>query len=223
MVGWILLALFGLIVLAFFIPVRVCVEYVDEWRVTVRLFGVIPVWTFPSDKPSKDKPAPSPATTDASAGKSEKKPSAMDEVKALFREEGVGGILGFLGKLAALLKTTLASLARFITIRKLALCVRVGGEEADETAVRYGQISAALSASLTVLSALVRIKKPIVRVYPDFTRDRTEARMRMVLWMWPFGALGVLVAAACKFLALWIKTTKAPQSGVQNKKEINFK
>lgn len=215
MIGWILLALLGVIVLAFFIPVRIRVEYLGEWRVTVRLFGMIPVWSFPSEKKEKDKPAP-PVPSETPTQKAAEKPSAMDEIKALFHEEGVGGVTAFFGKLVTLLKTTLCSLVRFITVRKLALCVRVGGEEADETATRFGQISAALSASLTVLSQLVRVKKPTVRVYPDFTREQTETRMRMIVWVWPFGVVGVGIAAACKFIMLWIKTTKTPQSGVQN-------
>ncbi len=224
MVGWILLALLGLIVLAFFIPVCVRVEYVEEWRVTVRLFGAISVWSFPSYKKPKDKPSRAPEVSETPSKETTKTPSVMDEIKTLFHKEGLSGVMSFFGKLAELLKTTFASLARFITIRKLALCVRVGGEEADETAVRYGQISAALSASLTVLSQLVRVKKPIVRVIPDFTAEQTEVRMRMTVWVWPFGVVGIGIAAACKFLALWMKTMKTPQNGAQTTiKRPNFK
>lgn len=216
MVGWILLVILGLIVLAFFVPVRVRVDYMDTWRVTARLFGMIPVWSFPSDKKTKDKPASTPVPSETPAKEAVKKPSVMDDVKALFREDGIGGVVRFFGKLAALLKTALASLARFITIRRLALCVRVGGEEADEAAVRYGQLSAALSASLTVLSKLVRIKNPTIRVIPDFTCEQTQVRMRMIVWVWPFGIVGAGIAALCKFLMIWIKTMKTSPDGVRH-------
>ncbi len=213
MVGRILLALLGVIVLAFFIPVRIRVELLDRWYATVWLFGTIRVWRFPAPEKKKDKPAP-PKKTETT--QTAKKPSVMDEIRALFHEEGVSGVMSFFAKLIHLLKTTLASLAKFITIRKLSLCVRVGGEEADETAVRYGQLSAALSASLTVLAKLVRVRKPLVRVVPDFTREQTDVRLRMIVWVWPFGVVGVAVAALCKFLLIWMKTMKTPQSGVRN-------
>lgn len=216
MVGWILLAILGLIVLAFFVPVRVGVEYLGEWRVSVRLFGTIPVWRYPTHEKPKNEPEAPPTEVKEAPAEQPNKLSVLDEIKALFHEEGVSGVLSFFGKLIQLLKTTLCSLVRFVTVRKLALCVRVGGEEADETAVRYGQISAAAATSLTLLSRLVRVKKTTVRMYPDFTREQSEARLRLIVWVWPFGVVGVGVAALCKLLMLWTKTIKTPQGGVQN-------
>ena len=114
------------------------------------------------------------------------------------------------------LKTTLASLVKYITIRKLALCVRVGGEEADQIATLYGKLSASVAAGLTVLSQLVRIRRPCVRVIPEFTADNVDVRLRMTLWVWPFGVVGVGVAAAWRFMMLWISTMRSPQNGVKH-------
>ncbi len=214
MIGWILLGILGVIVLAFFIPVRVRVEYMDAWRVRVCVFGCIPVWNYPSPKPTEEAPAAEIEAAAAPPEKTAKKPSLKEELQTLFRDEGVGGVMSFFGKVIELLKTTLSSLAKFITVRKLALCVRVGGEEADETATRYGQLSAATATSLTVLSQLIRVKKPLVRVVPDFTSDKLDARLRMILWVWPFGVVGVALAALCRFMALWTKTIKTPSNGV---------
>ncbi len=219
-VGWILLFLLGIVLLLLFTPIRIKAEYIGRWRVRVMLLGVIPVFSFPFSAKAKDKPEkPTPSPTEKTPAKEQaKKPSILDDLKALFREEGISGVLSFFKKLARLLKTTLSSLSRFITIRKLALCVRVGGEEADETAVQYGRISAALAASLAVLSKAVRLKKPNIRVIPDFTRDQTEMNMRMIVWVWPFGVVGTGISALCKLVALWFKTMKTPNSvGVENK------
>ncbi len=213
MVGMILLAVLGVIVLAFFVPVRICVEYIEAWAVRVWLFGVIPVWSFSSS----DETTPTPRKAKPSSKKkTEDKPSVKEELKTLFQEEGVSGVVSFFAKLAHLLKTTLSSLAKYITIRKLALCVRVGGEEADETATLYGKLSASTAAGLAVLSQFIRIRKPCVRVIPDFTMSSSDVRMRMTLWAWPFGIVGVGVVAAWRFMMLWIKTMKSPQNGVKH-------
>ena len=213
MIGWILLAVLGVIVLAFFITVRIRVEYIREWRVRVWLFGAVPVWTFSSS----DRSTPTPKKTGTSSKtKTKDKPSVKEEIKNLFREEGVGGVMRFFARLTELLKTTLASLASYITIRKLSLCVRVGGEEADQIAALYGKLSASVAAGLTVLSQLVRIRRSCVRVIPDFTASNTDVRLRMGVWVWPFGVVGVLIAAACRFIALWIKTMRSPQNGVKH-------
>ena len=136
----------------------------------------------------------------------------LDELKTLFREEGVKGVMCFFGQLVVLLKTTLSSLARFITIRELALCVRLGGEEADELAVQYGKLSAAMSTGLTVLSQLVRVKKPMIRIHPDFLAEQTDARLRTVIWVWPFGVVGVGVVAFVKLVMLWSKIARSPKN-----------
>lgn len=224
MIGRILLGLLGLIVLVLVIPVRVKLEYIGEWHGRILLFGVIPVFTFPVPEKPTDKPQDSaPPPEQETALPKEEKPSLLTEFKTLFREEGISGVLHFFGKLIEMLKTTLRSLVRFITVRKLALCVRVGGEEADDTAVRYGQISAALAASLEALSQLVRIKRPQIRVLPDFTAYKTEARLRMIVWIWPFGVIGAGIAALFKFLSLWIKTMKTPLVGDQTIKQSVLK
>ncbi len=213
MVGRILLAVLGVIVLAFFIPVRIRMEYIETWSVRVWLFGAVPVWS----RSSFTETQPTPKKIKSSAKKKAKdKPSAGDEIKALFREEGVSGVMRFFAKLVELLKTTLSSLAKYITVRKLALCVRVGGEEADETATLYGKLSAAAAATLTVLSQLIRVRKPCVRIVPDFASDHIQARLRMIVWVWPFGVVGVGIAAAWRFMMLWIKTMKTPSNGVNN-------
>lgn len=216
MIGWILLGIVGVIVLAFFIPVRVRVDYIGAWRVRVWLFGCIPVWNYPSSKPTEKPPAEPTEPTGESAEKAKKKTPLKEEFQTLFREEGVSGVLSFFGGVIRLLKTTLCSLVTFITVRKLSLCVRVGGEKADEIATSYGQISAATATSLTVLSQLVRVKKPLVRVVPDFTSDKLEARLRMIVWVWPFGVVGVALIALCRFTVLWTKTMKTPSNGVRN-------
>ncbi len=215
MVGRILLAVLGVIVLAFFVPIRVRVEYIEVWRARVWLLG-IPVWSFTPSDERTSKPKKPKASTKK---KAKDKPSLGDEFNTLFREEGVGGVMRFFTKCTELLKTTLSSLANYITIRKLALCVRVGGEEPDQIAALYGKLSAALAAVLTVLSQLIRIRKPCVRVIPDFTASDTDVRLRMTLWLWPFGIVGVGVAAAWRFIRLWINMMRAPSNGVNNTAE----
>jgi len=203
-VGWVLLALLGLIVLALFVPIRIQIEHTQSWKVSVRLFGAISVWSFPSEKKPKAEPEqaqtePPPKATD---DKREKKPSLLDELKAMFKEEGVSGVAAFFKKLVELLTTTLRSLARFITIRKLSLCIRAGKEEADQTALLYSQLCTATAAGLAVLSQAVRVKKPCVRVYPDFLSEKTDVRLRTVIWIWPFGVVAVGLKALVKFLLL---------------------
>ena len=204
-IGWILLVLFGVIVLTFFVPVRIQVEHIQAWHINVRMFGVVTVWSFPSEKKSKDEHK-DPEKKNAKSQDNEKKPTLLDELKSMFKENGVGGVAAFFSGLMKLLTETLCSLARFITVRKLVLCIRAGKEEPDETAVFYSRLCAATATGLAVLSQTVRVKKTCVRVIPDFLSEKSDVRLRVVVWIWPFGVAAIGIKALIQFVLLLPKS-----------------
>ncbi len=217
-VGWILLSLLALILLVLFLPLRVKLEYIDTFRVRVYLFGCIRVFKLdgdqpPADKPRKEKP-PKELPAEETAAKADK-PSLADELKALKKREGLGGVIDFFKQLLSIATGTLRRVISFITVRRLSLCVRVGGGEADEVAKTYGTVSAVLFPLLAALTKVMRFRKKQVLVKPDFLAEAVTVRMRMLLWVWPFGIVGAAIGALFRFIVTWMKAVKASDGASQ--------
>jgi len=217
-IGWILLGVLALLLLVLFTPHGARIEYTDTWRVKVLIFGYIPVFSMSGDdapkhkkeKPVKETEEPKSEEPQPNADeKKEDKPSLIDEIKALYKEEGVKGVLSFFGGLLKIVTGTLCRITRYITIRKLELQMRVGGKTADEIAVQYGRICAALFPTLSALSLAIRFRKTAVHVQPDFLSDGTDVKLRTTIWVWPFGIVWAALCAFVKLILAWIKLPKA--------------
>lgn len=191
-IGWVLLALLGLVLLLLFTPLRVKVRHgVGEsgWKISLYLLGVIRI--FALSLPAPKSPAPTVKKEPSTVGKTKEKRElpVLGELKDCFRQEGVSGVIDFFQRLCALLGSTLSRLNRFLTVRQLWLNVQIGAQEAEQTARRYGTVCALLMSSISALSSLVRVRQQKVRVTPDFPFGQTDVRLRLVIWVWPFGVL----------------------------------
>ncbi len=201
-VGWILLALIGLVLLFLLVPVRVRVSYEQEWECRVWLFGVIPVYVYTPAKIESAKPRDKAA--DKRTENKTDKPSLMSELKTMYEQDGIGGVAAFLTKLLHIVKRLVIGAVRAVTIRQLKLLVRIGGE-ADEVAVNYGRVQAVLQPTLTALSHAVRIRKRQVQIEPQFLAEDHAVSLTMMVWVWPFAAVGAALAALCRLITVWVK------------------
>ncbi len=220
-VGWTLLGILvgvvALIVLLLCVPLRVKLEYLETFRVRVYLFGCIRVFSYRADEEKEEEPEEEePKTTATKSDKS----SFWQELKALKQREGVGGVIAFFKQLLSIATGALKRVAHSITIRRLSLFVRVGGEEADAVANNHGRICAVLFPILGALSGVLRIRRKQVVVQPDFLADKTTARMRMIVWVWPFGILMAAIGAMIKFAMVWAKLSPAPKSSSEQPEKL---
>ncbi len=190
--GFACLGILVLFVLMFFIPIRIQIQYIGGWHITVTLLGIIPIVRLPRPK-KKVTSQKTPRSPDESPSK-KKTGGLPDAFRELFAEEGVSGVLAFVRKLVSLFRSTLSRLCRFVTVRQMLLFVQIGASEAKDTAVRTGTVCSALYPALTALSSVVRVRQRRVEVVPDFRTGQTLARMRTVIWLWPFGIAAAGIA-----------------------------
>ena len=81
-------------------------------------------------------------------------------------------------------------LVKGLKVRRLTLHIRVGGRDAADTAIRYGQVNALLHGSIGAASNLVSLKAKHLGVSYDFlsreTKTYLEADLRLrgarILW-----------------------------------------
>lgn len=196
----VLLGLLLLPVLLLAIPVRIYAAFDGGLTVSLRLFGIrFRVFDFtaePKKKPAKKQKQPPKKETPADSPLRDK----LEELNSALQEEGVGGYIRFARRLLAEIGHTLVRIGHAVSVRRLVLHAAVAAEESDETALRFGRVSAALASTQALLSQTVKLKKSDVRVTPDFLADAPSVTLYAVVRICPLWALS---AAAGGFFRIW--------------------
>ena len=196
----VLLGLLRLPVRLLAIPVRIYAAFDGGLTVSLRLFGIrFRVFDFtaePKKKPAKKQKQPPKKETPADSPLRDK----LEELNSALQEEGVGGYIRFARRLLAEIGHTLVRIGHAVSVRRLVLHAAVAAEESDETALRFGRVSAALASTQALLSQTVKLKKSDVRVTPDFLADAPSVTLYAVVRICPLWALS---AAAGGFFRIW--------------------
>lgn len=207
---WVLFSLLGLLVLligALSVPVYGRITYDGALSVRMRVLG-IPFTILPQEKTEKKK---RPAKKTAK----EKKPSAVQELAALLKQDDIGGTLHFLGGVAVLAGKTVGRLLRSITVSQLDLQMRIATDDAAVTAQRYGQVCSVLYPSLAIIERWVRMRRRNLRVEPNFLMETSAARFDIRLHVSLWRLIGAAVAL------LWGLILLKEESNPQITKEVS--
>ena len=200
---YILLGLAALLVLlllaVLFLPLYARIGYDGELMVKLWVLGV-PVTLLPDEpaeetKPKKQQKKPA-------AGKPSKAQQLKEELSAGFRRDGVQATLDYLGKLAAIAGKAAGRVLRAITVDKLQLELCVATGDPADTAVRYGQICAALYPALTAINGAVRIRHRRLRVEPNFLLEESGVYADVRLHVWTFRVVGAAMALLWRYMTL---------------------
>lgn len=167
-----------------FMPIVFYADFKGKLFLSVRyLFVKIRLLPETPKKPKKKK----------SAKKAEKKAEAKKEnetskkLREVLRKTGVGGFIEIIAELAKIAGRGAMGVVRHIVISRLDIEIRNGGEDAAQTAINYGYISAALYPAVSViLNNVKKYKSACVQIFPDYdSRDTTvkcSVRLKIKLW-----------------------------------------
>ena len=140
-------------------------QYSDSLTLKLRVLFV----TF-TLVPSKKKPKK------AKAKKVKKKKKKTEEqkqsyVKKLSDKKGVSGIVSMIAELAKLAGTTLKGVISHTVIRKFDIRINVVGDDAADTALKYGKICSVFYPAVTIVCESAMCKDYFLDVTPDFSDD----------------------------------------------------
>jgi len=134
----------------------------------------------------------------------EKKEKTKKEKKSSFEtEEETAKKDPFFGSVAEaveLVRGILSPVGKFITgirISKLKLLMSVGGSDAAATAIRYGQLQAAVHLSLTELRKHFRVRAKEISLAPNFFAEKTTIQLSFEVRV-SFGSIVIAAARAAK-------------------------
>ena len=195
---YILLGLLALLGLVLVVPVYGRITYDDDLRAKVWVLG-IPITLLPQEeKPADTSPKPAEKKADTKKKKErEEKPSKWQELTAMFREDGPAATLHYLCELAKLAGQAVGRLLRAVTVDRLSLELLIATGDPADTAVRYGQVCAALYPALAGIESRVRVRRRHLRVEPNFLLEKSDlaldVRLHVRVWQALWAALVLLI------------------------------
>ncbi len=166
---YILLAILLFIALILIIPIGVRADFEKELKVTLKI-GFVPVTLYPP-KPKKPKK------------KKEKKPKKKEKPKeekpkekkpSIIKEKGIMWLVDTIKQAAALALGALKDFFRHLKIKQLNVSIIYHGEDASDTAVKYGYFCLSVYPAVSILAGIAKCRSYGVDIAPDFDDTHTS-------------------------------------------------
>lgn len=163
-IGWILLGILALVLIVLLAPVVVGLSYRDEtFTLTLRLLGFIRLTLLPQDEEKKQKSA---AKKEAKAAKKRKKQEEKPQKPK--RKRTLKQWLYLIKRILYSADAAKDLALGGIRVYDLVFILAIHEEEAGDTAIRYGQLQAALGGVRALLENLIKIRYKTLVLIPDF-------------------------------------------------------
>ena len=208
---WILLIIAAVILIILTLPVAVRAAYNKNSDVILEVyygFIKIDILKLLKKEKAKTKPKKEPqkATKKEAPKKKPKEKKSLDD------------LLNLLSTIKDLITAALPAFGfvlRHIVIENIYLNVKVSCEDACDTAVQYGRLSAACASLSGLIKNVFKVKKYRVILNPDFTAGKSEVEGDLKLSVMPI----IVLVGAIKFLIAYLKIQRNKQIE-ENSEEI---
>lgn len=195
-----------LLLLLLLLPVRLHIQYEDALRVSVSL-GPVCLKIYPP-KPQKKEPKPKKAKSPKP-----KKPKKAKNKKQKPPKEKEKPSLAMIFDLIRLGLKALGDMLRPISVPKLHLSVQVGGRDAAQTALTYGEIAAGASALYPMLEKSLKLRDTDIAIDVDFSASSIRVQGETIVSACPLRYL----IAVCRILFAYLRLRKQEDKRKQQK------
>ena len=160
---YILLGIILFILLLMLIPIGFKASYTDEVK-AVLLIGFIPIPVYPP-KPKKTEKKKKPQKHKHEKPKEEK---PKEKKKNLIQEKGIQWLINMIREAAKLAAGALKSFFKHLHIKSMNIQINYCGEDASDTAVKYGYYCLAVYPAVSILVRASKCREYSVDVSPNF-------------------------------------------------------
>ena len=160
---YILLGIILLIVLLLLVPIGFQAGFQGELRAVLKI-GFVPIQLYPP-KPKKEKKK-KPKDEKPQEEKKEEKPK--EKKPSLLQEKGLQWLIDTIGQAAQLALGALKSFFKHLVVKRLNISISYHGEDADDTAVKYGYFCLAVYPAVSILVKASKCRRYGVDIAPDF-------------------------------------------------------
>lgn len=201
---YIILGILLLLFLITLLNVWVFASYNEELRLFIKI-AFIKLQLVPP-KPEKKKKKHKKKQNKKEPNKEKPEKEKSFSIKDYVKEKGISGILNIVKRVADLAVGALKDLLSKATVTKLSLRIRVAGENAADSAIKYGGVCAALYPALKVIAEVVTIEDYNIDVEPDFSdKPKNSAKGEVVAKIRIISILKVVFKRGLQALRLLLK------------------
>ena len=199
----IILGIIAFILILLMIPVRIKLDYGE--KTTLRLgyfFLSFRIYPAKEKKPGKKKKTPEKKKEEEKKKPQKKK---TGKLKQLLDKHGADGLIEILKEAAKIVTELLGGLARHLYFTRFNVRICVVGEDAADTAVKYGYVCSAVYLPIAVLSEHSVIKKHSEDISAGFLFEKTIVEFIFHSRIRPYWLVGMGISAVVKLLVSLVR------------------
>ena len=194
---YILLGIALFVALVMFIPITLRASYKEKFWCTVYI-GFVKLQLVPA-KPKKGKKKKVKKQTP----KTEQPKKATEKKPSLIKKYGIEWLLNLIKRVAELAVSALQDFFSHILIKKFSLSISVAGDDAADTAIKYGKYCAVVYPAVGTIVRVVKCKGYGVDINPNFSeKAETEINFDFVARVFVFRLVALAVKHGIKGLKL---------------------
>lgn len=194
---YILLGIALFVALVMFIPITLRASYKEKFWCAVYI-GFVKLQLVPA-KPQKGKKKKVKKQTH----KTEQPKKATEKKPSLIKKYGIEWLLNLIKRVAELAVSALQDFFSHILVKKLSLSISVAGDDAADTAIKYGKYCAVVYPAVGTIVRAVKCKGYGVDINPNFSeKAETEINFDFVARVFVFRLVAFAVKHGIKGLKL---------------------
>ena len=197
---YILLGIALFVALVMFIPITLRASYKEEFWCAVYI-GFVKLQLVPA-KPKKEKKKKVKKQTP----KTKQPKKATEKKPSLIKKYGIEWLLNLIKRVAELAVSALQDFFSHILIKKFSLSISVAGDDAADTAIKYGKYCAVVYPAVGTIVRVVKCKGYGVDINPNFSeKAETEISFDFVARVFVFRLVALAVKHGIKGLKLLVE------------------
>ena len=209
---YIILAVIALIVILFSIKVSVTAVYDETFTLDVKWLS-IKFRIYPEDEEKKAKKEAKKAEKEQKKKKKPKKEKTEKEkteepsqpksniFKDFYNNQGFAATVNLIRTAAAQLGGFLKGVYRAFVIENLTVLLKVSaGDDAAQTAVKYGKVCSAVYPAMGFICSNMKVKQYDVNVVPDFISAENTATFKLSLSVRPIKLTNAVIVLAFRLI-----------------------
>lgn len=208
---YIILAVIALIVILFLIKVSVTAVYDETFTLDIKWF-FIKLRIYPEDEEKKAKKEAKKAEKEQKKNNSKKKKPKKEKTeesaspksnifKDFYNNQGFAATVNLIRTAAAQLGGFLKGVYRAFVIENLTVLLKVSaGDDAAQTAVKYGKVCSAVYPAMGFICSNMKVKQYDVNVVPDFISAENTATFKLSLSVRPIKLTNAVIVLAFRLI-----------------------
>lgn len=198
---YVILAIILFFVLVLSIKISVIADYSNEFILKIKyLFLTIPVYPRKGEKKPKKEKAEEPPKEEPAEKPVKEKKTGNNPIKNFVNNEGVSGVIALVKDAARILGGFFGGIFRHVIFEKLFLTLTIAGNDAADTAIKYGKVCSAVFPSLGLICSKAKVKQYDADVSPDFLATKSSAEFHVKVSFRPIFLIGAAFVLAIKML-----------------------